>query len=350
VVLRWILTGFYKKKLILLRSFLLLAVAFSSFTGWMAALDPSHRLSQYGHTSWKIQDGYFGGLAASITQTTDGYVWVGTAVGVFRFDGVQFVPWTSLSGEQLPSNEVKSVRGAKDGSLWIATGSGLVHWAHDRVDRYLTGEDVHEVIQDEKGQIWATAYRPGDYSHPICRVAGTDVHCYGYGTSEGAPVTPSGPLVEDPSGSLWVGHATGVVRWRPGSIQVYRPKALGSHDGLPNVYALAAAADGSVWVGMSAPGHGGGLQRLVEGVMRPFVVPKLNSETLEVISLLIDRQGTLWVGTQSQGVYRIHGTDVDHFGSMDGLSGDGVNGFFEDGEGTSGSLHRTVSICCATFA
>jgi hypothetical protein len=66
----------------------------------MAALDPTHRISQYGHSSWKIQDGYFGSQPVSITQTTDGYLWVETEGGIFRFDGVQFVSWTSLTGEK----------------------------------------------------------------------------------------------------------------------------------------------------------------------------------------------------------------------------------------------------------
>jgi len=68
--------------------------------------------------------------------------------------------------------------------------------------------------------------------------------------------------------------------------------------------------------------------------MQPFAVPKLNGETLEVCTLLIDRQGSLWVGTLNQGLYRIHGTDVDHFGSANGLTSDSVNQLFEDQEGS----------------
>lgn len=113
---------------------------------------------------------------------------------------------------------------------------------------------------------------------------------------------------------------------------------------------FAKAADGSVWVGNQVSGHGGGLQHIVDGVMRPFMVPKLNGESLSVQSLLIDRQGNLWVGTLDQGLYRIHGTDVDHFGSTNGLSGDFVDQLFEDREVTSGAPHRRASICCATYA
>ena len=313
---------------------LLLAIFCFLFPGWMAALDPSHRISQYGHSAWRIQDGYFAGQPWSITQTTDGYLWVGTAAGALRFDGVQFVPWSSLAAEPLPSDDVRVVFGARDRSLWIGTMSGLVHWVNQRSIRYLNGEIINAVFQDEKGQIWVTGQIPDGPArnpYPLCRIVDSDVHCFG--KEEGVPLSTGDSLAEDTSGDLWAGSDTALLRWRPGSSKVYRPAALRSNQGIQGVEALAAAADGSVWVGIEVPGHEGGLQHLVAGVLRPFVIPKLNGETLDVDDLLIDRQGNLWVGTESQGVYRIHGTDVDHFGSADGLSSDHVNRFFEDREG-----------------
>lgn len=52
------------------------------------ALYPHTQISQYGHTSWKIQDGNFGGQSISFTQTTDGYNWVGIENGFCRFYSV----------------------------------------------------------------------------------------------------------------------------------------------------------------------------------------------------------------------------------------------------------------------
>ncbi len=49
-------------------------------------------------------------------------------------------------------------------------------------------------------------------------------------------------------------------------------------------------------------------------------------------ALCVDRQNNLWVGT-TQGLYRIRGTEVDHYENADGLSSDWVNGIFEDREG-----------------
>jgi ligand-binding sensor domain-containing protein len=92
------------------------------------AVDPSRHISQYGHTAWRIQDGVLSGAALAVTQTTDGYLWIGTRAGLVRFDGVRFVPWASPDGTQLPSSEVSSLLGARDGSLWIGMEGGLSHW------------------------------------------------------------------------------------------------------------------------------------------------------------------------------------------------------------------------------
>ena len=52
------------------------------------ALDPTLDVNQYAHTSWKIRDGFSKAAIASIAQTSDGYLWLGTEFGLLRFDGV----------------------------------------------------------------------------------------------------------------------------------------------------------------------------------------------------------------------------------------------------------------------
>src|ERR1700678_3860759 len=77
--------------------FLLLVVVNSAH-----ALEPDRRISQYGHTAWRIQDGLIDSPVA-ITQTTDGYIWIATHTGLLRFDGVSFDPWSPPKGQSLPS-------------------------------------------------------------------------------------------------------------------------------------------------------------------------------------------------------------------------------------------------------
>ena len=105
-----------------------------------AALDPSRQISQYGHTAWRIQDGDLSGAPHAITQTKDGYLWIGTETGLVRFDRVRFAPWVPPAGKRLPSRKISSLMSANDGSLWIGTGRGLAHWKDRNLVDYPTAQ------------------------------------------------------------------------------------------------------------------------------------------------------------------------------------------------------------------
>lgn len=314
-------------------SLALLAIV-SIFSGSpVFAVDPAGHLSQYGHSIWRVRDGYFGGAPQAITQTADGYIWVGTEAGLFKFDGVTFVRFGAQSGEALTSSAILSLLGARDGSLWIGTDAGLAHLVDNRLTLYLENEGwlVAEIFEDREGRIWFRRNRSGDRTHSLCQVADPGVHCYG--SEDGVEVLGTGPIAQDPSGDLWLGSGTGFVRWRPGASTVYRPKVLESNDMSNGVVGLVPASDGSLWVGMAGLGRGAGLQHLVDGKLKPFLAPDLNGETLAVTALLNDRQNSLWVGTETQGLYKIRGVETDHIDSTEGLSSDWVKSIFVDREG-----------------
>ncbi len=79
-------------------------------------------VSQYLHTSWTAQDGYFRGLRISgkaMAQTADGYIWIVGTTGLLRFDGVRFVEWNPPNSESLPGRTFSGLLASRDGSLWI---------------------------------------------------------------------------------------------------------------------------------------------------------------------------------------------------------------------------------------
>ena len=128
-------------------------------------------MSQYAHTSWRVQDGVFSGVPSSMTQTTDGYLWIGTLAGLVRFDGIRFVKWTPPDGSQLPSPVIQSLLGARDGSLWIGTGEGLSRWQNNVLTSYLPGGGVIvSIVEDSKGSIWIAQQRFYDQIGSLCQV------------------------------------------------------------------------------------------------------------------------------------------------------------------------------------
>src|SRR5687768_10020235 len=95
----------------LVSAFLLLTCVSSA-----VALNPELQVSQYAHTSWKIRDGFPKGEISSIAQTRDGYLWLGTEFGLFRFDGVRSVQWRPPGNQELPSNWIFSLLVSRDGT------------------------------------------------------------------------------------------------------------------------------------------------------------------------------------------------------------------------------------------
>jgi signal transduction histidine kinase/ligand-binding sensor domain-containing protein len=294
------------------------------------AVDPSKRIAQYAHTAWRIQDGFFSGTPNAITQTADGYLWIGTQNGLVRFDGVRFVPWTPPAAKFLSSGIFSLLAGA-DGSLWIGTGGNLAHLRNGDLINYADAPGrFNTIMQDRNGTVWVARSRVPDRGGPLCQVVDTKLRCYG--KADGIDPPYAGPLIEDREGNLWIGSANVLTRWRSGSSATFAPPALKGTEGLSGIQALAVARDGSIWSGINRRGTGLGLQQFVQGIWKPFVTPELNGSALEVTALFVDHENALWVGTTDQGIYRIHDGNSDHFSGADGLSSDSVSGFYEDRE------------------
>src|ERR1039457_5117442 len=110
------------------------------FCADLHALEPSHAISQYGHTAWTRQNGGLQAGVFALTQTPDGDLWVGTEFGLFHFDGVRFLPWQPPPGQPLSSGYMFALAAAPDGSLWIGTRQGLPRWNRNRVQNPETRE------------------------------------------------------------------------------------------------------------------------------------------------------------------------------------------------------------------
>ena len=61
------------------------------------SVERSSVVTDYTATLWADADGHPVGAVSSIVQDRDGYLWVGSTAGLFRFDGVRFTPWNQLS-------------------------------------------------------------------------------------------------------------------------------------------------------------------------------------------------------------------------------------------------------------
>src|SRR5271157_4546382 len=100
------------------------SITFMLATRPAAALDPNTRITQYRHSAWRVQEGAFESAPNTITQTADGYLWIGTDSGLVKYDGVYFVPWAAPPGTSASISAIYSLRGSSDGTLWVGDATG----------------------------------------------------------------------------------------------------------------------------------------------------------------------------------------------------------------------------------
>ena len=282
------------------------------------SLNPTLEVSQYAHASWKVREGFSNGRIRSIAQTTDGYLWLSTEFGLLRFDGVRNTPFTPPAGQHLSSNAIMGLLASRDGKLWIGTDKGLASWDGVKLTQYpeLDGQFVFKLIEDHEGSIWA-----GGLSVPLgklCQIRNGHTECFEDKTFGRGIVE----LYEDKKGQLWVEGQQGLWRWKPDPPQFFPLQR--------EVIALNSL--GEDFGGDLLLATLKGVMRFVDGKLEPYPIPgPLQFPRLN--RLFRDRDGCLWLGTATAGIYHVCGDRTDVFSTADGLSGNGIQATTEDREG-----------------
>ena len=163
-----------------MRRLLVVLGALSLWSPCVFALDATLDVSQYVHSSWKIRDGFPKGYVQSLAQTADGYLWLGTVSGLFRFDGIRDVPWQPPPGEHLPSEIIYRLLAAHDGRLWIGTFKGLASWKDGVLTHYpeLEGLIISGIAETPDATIWVAGVAAlGTSTGKLCEFRTGTTHC-----------------------------------------------------------------------------------------------------------------------------------------------------------------------------
>jgi signal transduction histidine kinase/ligand-binding sensor domain-containing protein len=308
-------------------------------TGAAHALDPNERITQYMHTSWRMEQDGVKPSGYGITQTSDGFLWF-VSGDLMTFDGVRFAMWDgppnygSISKHDAGFGQIVNAFGDQAGGLWVFGLRGIVHLkGRDIASQFkLEGlRTLQNFREDPDGSLWVVRGNNSILDAPLCHVTERAVKCFG--KADGIPISPINSMLADGKGGFWLGGQTALVHWHDGVSETYPIEGLKSNAGQPGIAGIARGPDGTLWVGILRDGPGRGLGRLTNGVFRPFVTANFDGSKLRVHNMIFDRDGNLWVGTTGQGIFRIQGSGVDHCGRTECLSSDTVNALFEDREG-----------------
>src|SRR5271157_2866494 len=311
-----------------------------------AGLNPAKAITQYAHEVWQTEQGLPQNTIMSTVQTRDGYIWLGTELGLVRFDGVRFTVFDEGNTPEIKSNIVKALVEDHQGRLWIGTqGGGLAFLQDGKFTSYtsangLSNDSVLSLYEDRRGNLWI-----GTDGGGLDRFK--DGRFTVYTTKVGLANDAVFSITEDRQGSLWIGTHAGLNRLKDGVFTTYTAK-----DGLKNAYVKSVREDrqGRLWVATI----GGGLSWLDGSRFRTYTTQDGLSSN-EVCALYEDSEGSLWIGT-SGGLDRFKGGRFESYASKQGLSNDLVWSILEDREGSlwigtgSGGLNRLQDGRFTTFS
>jgi ligand-binding sensor domain-containing protein/signal transduction histidine kinase len=302
--------------------------------------------------SFRAEDGLPQNTVRALLQSRDGYLWVVTPFGLARFDGVEFKTFTSGNTPGLHEDMFTAVAEDRDGVLWAGTRDGLLRYEHGNFDRLETAHGLPDSRVDalcsrRAGGVWlgtreGLAYVLGGRATVLIGIHGIDgvfedsrehlwfsvnTAVFRYVPASGqldrvANKKAGGPSTcfwEEAEDTMWFGTRDGLHRWRGGVVTRFDRYAEGVP--LPNRESRRAASiighapEGGLWVGI---GGGEGLHWFKDGTWRPAGPPN-PSLVRDVTCSLMDAEGNLWLGTESDGLLRLRHPRLQTYGKREGL-------------------------------
>jgi ligand-binding sensor domain-containing protein len=256
------------------------------------ALEPSTPLASYGRQAWVLENGLPQNTVQALVQTEDGFVWLGTEVGLVRFDGISFQLFDRNTAPAIPGNDVRCLLAGRDGALWIGTSEGLARWKNGTITAFTTKEGlpsnaVTRLSWNSPGNLAVTTaegvanFNEGRFARVTTESS----------VVEGVPEIPTGLS----KGERATGSKSEVTLWRgPNPIAKLN---VGKELPGSRIQAIFADRQGSLWIGTN-----NGLARWADDKVQQLPVnDPLASASVE--AFMEDREGSVWVGTESDGLH-----------------------------------------------
>ena len=308
-----------------------------------AVLESDRTIAQFAHTAWGPKDGA-PSIVTALAQSADGYLWLGSPDGLYRFDGVVFERYQPQSGGPFPVHTVSSLLALPNGDLWIGFSSGGVSLLrHGNASSYSVREGMPNGViwsfaQDREGTIWAAT------ANGLLRLEGNRWKTVGKDWD--FPGKSAYTVFLDDRGTLWASIEDTVV-FLPSGAKRFQPTGIRTGP----VMQIAQAINGKLWMAETT--------RSVRPI--PLSDKRQPPDEAEVKvgsqGILFDKDGALWITSLGDGLRRSPapellkgqikemGTEVESFAARDGLSDDFVRAILQDREGniwigTSSGLDR----------
>ncbi|MEI6074997.1 MAG: two-component regulator propeller domain-containing protein [Verrucomicrobiota bacterium] len=309
--------------------------------------------------SWQSDDGLPENTVLSLAQTPDNYLWIGTPMGLARFDGLRFENFSLTNVVVHPNLGVITLLHARDGTFWLGMDRGGVVHLNGKASRAFTQGLPQQIpnglVEDAQGGLWIT-YRNGS----VYRINHGEVSQFTaqQGLPEGSDICA---LATDREGRLWFAKAGQVGQFREGVFQTlhhldsqpmrlagarasgvwlcsgFRLYRCDPADGLKDLGVFQPATSGTMAT-VLLEDHKGAvwLGTLFSGLYRYDQTGFTTVPTTHkgILSLLEDNEGNIWAGTSGGGLDRIRPRSITLQGAESGLPFPSVRSICEDAEGS----------------
>lgn len=308
-------------------------ILISTLSAAALATSEDDTAGQFTHTSWTSKDG-IPGMVQALAQTPDGFLWLGTYEGLYRFDGVSFDRIPVAKGHPPGSIPVSALLVTRAGELWVgyAGGAGVEVLRRGQLERggmpSAPGE-VTGLVEDSNGAVWVVGGRGRKALKRYAKGKWQSIN-ERWGVPDDEAVSTVLPVRD---GTVWLATQTQVFFLRHGSKRFEATSLM-----ITNGAGLAQDRAGRIWL---SDGQG---TRILPDFLRgakspPGSPPKSTERTARRIGLMFDRHGDLWGSTYTDGVFRIDrpagltAGGPSYFRSPDGLSSNEAVALLEDREG-----------------
>lgn len=265
-----------------------------------------------------LQSGEVRLTITSIIQDSQGFIWIGTNMGLYKHDGYKFTPYFHDPNNpgSLSDAFIRSLYEDHAGFIWVGTNSGglnrldkatetFVQYIPEMGNPGVQGHgSVWAIHQDSIGSLWVGT-RGGLYK---LNISTDKINYYDINPELRTPFVRS--ISQDDHGNLWVGSSEGLCIMTFNSDSSYNYKYYRHRESDINslssntVRSLLIDSSNSIWVGTS---DGLNYLDIKTDSIRRFTA-KDNATELShqsISNMWLDKSGVLWIGTAGGGINQL---------------------------------------------
>ena len=211
----------------------------------LLALDPRKHMNQYTLDRWVVIQGLPDESINSISQTPEGYLWIGTRKGLFRYDGTAFKRCNPLNDTTRIDPYIYTIYTDSRGILWIGSNYGLIKYKNGQYEQFtkkdgLSSNRITKIIEDRYGHLWLGT--SGDYLNYFCNGQFTT-----FDKTHGLDGKSISSIFESVNGNLWIGaYQEGLFRYNNKKFVRYKIPELETDYSVQSIY---ENKKGVLWVG-----------------------------------------------------------------------------------------------------